>query len=70
MCVDSEQKALLADLQVDLPLLTNFQFANVQVEVITGKQEGVYAWIAINYVMKKFDHTLGGTQQDMRSFVG
>ena len=24
-------------------------------EIITGKQEGIYQWIAINYVLDKFD---------------
>ena len=56
----SQQDALLNDLKVDLPLMTNLQFASTQVELISGKQEGIYAWIAINYVLNKFDHSFGG----------
>lgn len=47
------------DLRVDIPLDFRFMFVNTHAEVITGKQEGVFAWIAINYVLGKFDHVIG-----------
>jgi len=38
----------------------DFLFAKTHAEVISGRQEGVYLWIAINHALGKFDHTLGG----------
>ncbi|XP_038071120.1 ectonucleoside triphosphate diphosphohydrolase 4-like isoform X1 [Patiria miniata] len=52
----SQQEAILQDLKTDIPKDYNFLFSDTQVEVISGKQEGVYAWIGINYVLGRFDH--------------
>ena len=49
----------MADLRVDISMEFKFMFVETHAEVITGKQEGVYAWIAINYVLGKFDHSIG-----------
>lgn len=46
----------MADLVKDLPLEFDFLFSQSQAEVISGKQEGVYAWIGINFVLGRFDH--------------
>ncbi|XP_031685969.1 ectonucleoside triphosphate diphosphohydrolase 4 isoform X4 [Oncorhynchus kisutch] len=53
---DSQQEALLEDLRTDIPVRFNFLFSDSHVEVISGKQEGVYAWIGINFVLGKFNH--------------
>ncbi|XP_070993267.1 ectonucleoside triphosphate diphosphohydrolase 4-like [Oncorhynchus clarkii lewisi] len=53
---DSQQEALLEDLRTDVPVRFNFLFSDSHVEVISGKQEGVYAWIGINFVLGKFNH--------------
>ncbi|CAN9513365.1 unnamed protein product [Ophioblennius macclurei] len=58
----SQQEALLEDLRTDIPVHFNFLFSDSHVEVITGKQEGVYAWIGINFVLGRFDHVT--TDQD------
>ena len=55
-----DQEAILDDLRVDIPLEFNFLFAETHAEVIAGKQEGVYSWVATNFALGKFDHTLGG----------
>lgn len=55
-----EQDAILDDLRVDLPLEFDFLFSPTYVEVISGKQEGIYSWIAVNYVLGKFDHNISG----------
>ncbi|TKC49123.1 hypothetical protein EI555_021597, partial [Monodon monoceros] len=53
---ERKQLAILADLVKDLPLEFDFLFSQSQAEVISGKQEGVYAWIGINFVLGRFDH--------------
>ncbi|XP_036383831.1 ectonucleoside triphosphate diphosphohydrolase 4 isoform X2 [Megalops cyprinoides] len=53
---ESQQEALLEDLRTDIPVHFNFLFSDSHVEVISGKQEGVYAWIGINFVLGRFDH--------------
>ncbi|KAM8841822.1 ectonucleoside triphosphate diphosphohydrolase 7-like isoform 1-T1 [Synchiropus picturatus] len=53
---DSQQAAILEDLVSDVPLQFDFLFSRSHAEVISGKQEGVYAWIGINFVLGRFDH--------------
>ncbi|KAM9856522.1 ectonucleoside triphosphate diphosphohydrolase 7-like [Aulostomus maculatus] len=53
---DSQQAAILEDLVTDVPLEFDFLFSRSHAEVISGKQEGVYAWIGINFVLGRFDH--------------
>ncbi|KAM8885717.1 ectonucleoside triphosphate diphosphohydrolase 4 isoform 2-T2 [Spinachia spinachia] len=53
---ESQQEALLEDLRTDVPVHFNFLFSDSHVEVISGKQEGVYAWIGINFVLGRFNH--------------
>ncbi|XP_062988546.1 ectonucleoside triphosphate diphosphohydrolase 7 [Elgaria multicarinata webbii] len=53
---DRQQAAILEDLVRDVPLEFDFLFSESQAEVISGKQEGVYAWIGINFVLGRFDH--------------
>ncbi|XP_020658700.1 ectonucleoside triphosphate diphosphohydrolase 7 [Pogona vitticeps] len=53
---DWQQAALLEDLVRDVPLEFDFLFSESHAEVISGKQEGVYAWIGINFVLGRFDH--------------
>ncbi|KAL6111159.1 ectonucleoside triphosphate diphosphohydrolase 7-like isoform X1 [Pungitius pungitius] len=53
---ESQQADILEDLVTDVPLEFNFLFSRSHVEVISGKQEGVYAWIGINFVLGRFDH--------------
>ena len=56
----SDQEAILNSLRVDIPMKFDFLFAKTHAEVISGRQEGVYLWIAINHALGKFDDTLGG----------
>lgn len=52
----SQQKAILEDLLTDIPVHFDFLFSDSHAEVISGKQEGVYAWIGINFVLGRFEH--------------
>lgn len=53
----ADQESILDDLRVDIPLKYNFHFISSHVEVITGKQEGIYSWIAVNFELGRFDHS-------------
>uniref|UniRef100_A0A8K9UP36 nucleoside-triphosphate phosphatase n=1 Tax=Oncorhynchus mykiss TaxID=8022 RepID=A0A8K9UP36_ONCMY len=53
---ESQQAAILEDLVRDVPVEFDFLFSSSHAEVISGKQEGVYAWIGINFVLGRFDH--------------
>lgn len=55
---DRDQEAILNDVRVDLALQFEFLFSATHVEVISGKQEGIYSWIAVNHALGKFDHFL------------
>uniref|UniRef100_A0A672RBT2 nucleoside-triphosphate phosphatase n=1 Tax=Sinocyclocheilus grahami TaxID=75366 RepID=A0A672RBT2_SINGR len=55
---ESQQEALLEDLRTDIPVNFNFLFSDSHVEVISGKQEGVYAWIGINFCTTFFFITI------------
>ena len=62
----SDQRAILDDLMADIPLDFDFLLSERHAEVITGKEEGVYSWIAINYLLGKFDHRLGGKRMKVK----
>ncbi|KAM4676975.1 ectonucleoside triphosphate diphosphohydrolase 4 isoform 2-T3 [Discoglossus pictus] len=53
---ESQQEAILEDLRINIPGDYEFLFSDSHAEVISGKQEGVYAWIGINFVLGRFDH--------------
>ena len=52
-----KQNAIIGNLREKIPLMSNFHVTDSQVEVITGKQEGIYLWIATNYILNRFDHS-------------
>ncbi|XP_067156202.1 ectonucleoside triphosphate diphosphohydrolase 7 [Apteryx mantelli] len=53
---ERQQAAILEDLVRNVPLEFDFLFSKSHAEVISGKQEGVYAWIGINFVLGRFEH--------------
>jgi len=50
-----KQQAILSNVRVGIATHFDFSFPDSHLEIITGKQEGIYQWIAINYVLDKFD---------------
>ncbi|RWS27065.1 ectonucleoside triphosphate diphosphohydrolase 7-like protein [Leptotrombidium deliense] len=53
----TQQEAILKNLRDEIPRNYTFMFSPNYVEVITGKEEGIYSWIAVNYLLDRFDHT-------------
>uniref|UniRef100_A0A5S6QU58 Uncharacterized protein n=1 Tax=Trichuris muris TaxID=70415 RepID=A0A5S6QU58_TRIMR len=53
--VEQSTKVIKA-LQRALPTLYDFIVSETNIEVITGKWEGIYAWVSINYVLGRFDN--------------
>ncbi|XP_030341951.1 ectonucleoside triphosphate diphosphohydrolase 7 isoform X2 [Strigops habroptila] len=53
---EGQQAAILEDLVRNVPQEFDFLFSKSHAEVISGKQEGVYSWIGINFVLGRFDH--------------
>ena len=58
------QAAILAEIRRRTPLLTNFHFADNHVDVISGKEEGMYAWISANYVLNRLRIGENGKRED------
>ncbi len=52
----AKQQAILTNVRAGISDNFGFHFPDSHMEIISGKQEGIYQWLAINYVLDKFDH--------------
>jgi Golgi nucleoside diphosphatase len=52
------REAILNDLRTDIPKKYKFLVEKDNVQVISGKDEGIYSWISLNYMKHKFDHRM------------
>ncbi len=58
----SQREAILKNLREELPKLYKFIVLDQHIEMISGKWEGVYSWIAANYALDRFGHPKYGSQ--------
>ncbi|CAF0877667.1 unnamed protein product [Adineta ricciae] len=63
-----KQKRIIADLFNDTVRDYNFLIEKTHIQVITGQFEGIYSWIAINYVLGRFQRN--NTNVQRQSTVG
>jgi len=59
-----QQEAVLANLRKGINENFSFYFPSGHLEIISGKQEGIYQWLAINYVLGKFKHAEHAQQNE------
>ena len=67
-----DQDGILTHLKDGINANYPFLFPDGNLEVISGRQEGIYQWLAINYVLGKLDYHIQtsslSTTQDDNSF--
>ncbi|XP_025016970.1 ectonucleoside triphosphate diphosphohydrolase 7 isoform X2 [Tetranychus urticae] len=52
------QDAILTNLRNRIKSNSSFSFNPANVQVISGKEEGIYSWISVNYLLGRFDHSM------------
>jgi len=51
------QNAILNNIRSKLAVNSTFLFSDNNIQVISGKEEGIYSWISVNYLLGRFDHS-------------
>ena len=53
MISESDQEEILTAVRSQVPKMVDFVFSDSHADIITGKEEGIYAWISANFVLNK-----------------
>ena len=51
----TQQEAIMKKVRQGIQSHFQFHFPDGNLEIISGTQEGIYQWLAINYVLNRFD---------------
>ena len=51
----TQQEAIMKKVRQGIQSHFQFHFPDSNLEIISGTQEGIYQWLAINYVLNRFD---------------
>ncbi len=54
-----QQEAIMSNLRSGITEHFDFHFPDGNLEIISGREEGIYQWLAINYVLGKFNFNKG-----------
>jgi len=53
MISETDQAEILTAVRSEVPKMVDFVFSDSHADIITGKEEGIYAWISANFVLNK-----------------
>ena len=56
LLAETDRTAIITNLRTQLPKKYKFQIVDSHIDVIDGQMEGVYSWIAVNYILGRFEH--------------
>ena len=62
-----QQEAIMRNVRQGIQSHFQFQFPDSNLEIISGTQEGIYQWLAINYVLNRFE-TKGTLYSNVKKF--
>uniref|UniRef100_A0A914GX21 Uncharacterized protein n=1 Tax=Globodera rostochiensis TaxID=31243 RepID=A0A914GX21_GLORO len=59
-----KQQSVMENLRKELPRMTKLQILDQHIQVISGRWEGIYSWVAINYMLGRFNLSNSVDQSD------
>eukprot|EP00039_Didymoeca_costata_P030295 m.28832 g.28832 ORF g.28832 m.28832 type:complete len:540 (-) comp8039_c0_seq1:239-1858(-) len=58
---DTQSTDILNAIKEELPMHMTFSMHSDDVRILSGAEEGVYGWLAVNYLERRLEHTADGT---------
>ena len=67
---EAQREAILDNLRKELPRRYPFIVMDQHVQMISGKWEGIYSWVAVNYVLGRLSRPVNGSSSAPPRTVG